>query len=194
MQFSNLYLVPVFLCLATAASAQEEFTGTLGVNEDSSVTGSFTSSSLTLDPVNITQPLNASGDFQSTVPYGTDVTAYSLTISNLTSSLQALSISDFLEIGTAGEFGSAGTSPPNQFDFNLQSLEETDPVNGNFIGYGTLVDTTGTYADAQVMLDLSFVNPDTYSFTLDTVPEPATYALLLAGIGLLPFLRRKVKV
>lgn len=193
MHFKNLHLVAVLLCLASVARAQEEFTGTLGVQEDSSQTGGFTDSSLTLDISNITQYGYATEDFQGTVPYGTEVTAYSATINGLSSGLSSLSISNFLQIGTAGAFGSPGTTPLNRFDFNLQSLEESDPTNGQFIGYGTLVDTTGGYSDTPAELELSFnqSEPNFYSFTLEALPEPAAFTLLLAGIGVLPFLRRK---
>lgn len=187
MHFRNLCLVPVFLCLASVASAQEEFTGTLSASEGSPETGAFTDTSLTLDAENITlETFDASA-----IPTGTDITAYSTTISGLSSTLDSLSISNFLEIGTAGEFGSQGTSPPNRFDFNLQSLEETDPTLGQFIGYGTLVDTQGAYANTSVELEINFSDAQTYSFTLTPTPEPATFTLLLAGIGALPLLRRK---
>ena len=185
MHFKGFYLMPIILCLASVASAQEEFTGSLGATG----TGNFTDSSLTLDATNISGGATETFDL---VPLGTDVTAYSTTIADLSSTLESLAISDFLEIGTAGEFGSPGTSPPNRFDFNLQSLEESDPTLGQFIGYGTLVDTqAGGYAGTPAELDITFSDANTYAFTLTAVPEPATLTLLLAGVGMLPFLRRK---
>ena len=194
MHFNGFYLIPVILCLASVASAQEEFTGTVGIQEENPLTGAFTDTSLTLDALNFTEPGSATETFDGTVPDGTEVTAYSTTISGLSSDLAPVSISDFLEIGTAGPvaFGSPGTTPTNRFDFNLQYMAETDAVDGEFIGYGTLVDTQGDYADTPAELALSFSNADTYSFVLEAVPEPATLTLLLGGVGMLPFLRRKL--
>ncbi|HTV40844.1 MAG TPA: PEP-CTERM sorting domain-containing protein [Candidatus Sulfotelmatobacter sp.] len=192
MHFKHLYLVPVMLSLATVARAQD-FNGQLGASEVLPGTGSFSDASLTLDAINYVGGTN--GTFI-VVPLGTEVTAYSTTISNLTSELEPISISNFLEIGTAGQFGSDGTSPPNRFDFNLQSLEEYqyDPATSQseFIGYGTLIDTqAGGYAPSEAELEINFLNANNYSFTLDTVPEPATFTLLLAGIGMFPLFRRK---
>jgi hypothetical protein len=183
-------LVSAVLSLASVASAQI-FTGAIGIQEDTSQTGSYTANSLTLDSANFTEPSSASGTFLATVPNGTEITAYSSTISGLSSTPEFVSISDFLLIGTPGPavFGSPGTTPNNRFDFDLQTLEEAQP--GGFIGAGTLVDTTGTYADTSAEFILNFSGANNYSFTLEAVPEPATGSLVLAGLGLLPFLRRK---
>jgi PEP-CTERM motif len=181
-------LAPVVLSLASVADAQS-FTGTVGIQEDTSQTGSYTASSLMLDASNFTDPGSASGTFLSGVPGGTIVTAYSLNISGLSSTPASTPISDFLQIGAPGYFGSAGTAPNNRFDFNLQTLEESS--SGNFIGIGTLVDTQGQYANTASELLLSFSTPSNYSFTLQAVPEPTTLSLVLAGLGVLPFIRRK---
>lgn len=183
-------LVSVILSLASVAGAQS-FTGSVGVQEDTSQTGSYTANSLTLDSANYTEPGSASGTFFTTVPDGTEVTAYSSTINGLNSFPAIESISDFLVVGTPGPtlFGSPGTTPNNRFDFNLQTLEESAP--GQFIGTGLLVDTQGTYSDTSADLLLNFSGANNYSFTLEAVPEPATVNLVLAGLGILPFLRRK---
>jgi hypothetical protein len=189
MNFKRHYLLaPVILCMAGTAGAQN-FTGSVGIQEDTSQTGSYTASSLMLDSANFTDPGSATGTFLTTVPQGTEVTAYSSNISGLSSTPLTLSIPDFLQIGTPGYFGSPGTTPNNRFDFDLQSLAE--PQSGNFIATGTLVDTQGTYANTPSEMLLSFSSANNYSFTLEAVPEPATVSLVLAGIGLLPFLRRK---
>lgn len=178
----------MILCMAGVAAAQN-FTGSVGIQEDTSQTGSYTASSLMLDSANFTDPGSATGTFLSTVPQGTEVTAYSSNISGLSSTPTALSIPDFLQIGTPGYFGSPGTTPNNRFDFNLQSLAE--PQSGDFTATGTLVDTQGTYANTPADVLLSFSGPNNYSFTLQAIPEPATITLALAGIGLLPFFRRR---
>ena len=83
MNFKNYCLLaPVVLSVASVASAQS-FTGTVGIQEDTSQTGSYTASSLMLDVSNFTDPGSASGTFLSTVPGGTIVTAYSSNISGL---------------------------------------------------------------------------------------------------------------
>jgi hypothetical protein len=144
-----------------------------------------------LDASNYSEPGSESGTFSGTVPDGTEVTAYSSNISGLSSTLQPVVISDFLQIGSAGPaiFGSAGTTPNNRFDFNLQTLEET--ASGTFVGFGMLVDTTGTYSTTAAEFQLSFSAPSNYSFSVEAVPEPATLTLALAGLGGLVFLRRK---
>jgi len=176
---------PVVLSLAGVASAQN-FTGSIGIQEDSSQTGSYTASSLMLDASNFSNPGSASGTFLN-VPAGSIVTAYSSNITGLSSTPESLSISDFLQIGTPGYFGSTGTTPNNRFDFNLQTLAENS--TGDFTGFGTLTDTTGQYAPTAAELLLSFSTANNYSFTLQAVPEPGT--LTLAGLAIFPLLRRK---
>jgi hypothetical protein len=192
MDFMKYYLfVPVILSVASVATAQS-FNGVLSVQEDSSQTGAYTASSLMLDNLNYTEPFTPpTGMFVSTVPEGTEVYAYSSAISGLTSTPQSEPISDFLEIGGPGPTGSPGTSPVDRFDFNLQTLQESSSQPGGFIGEGTLVDTQGAYINTPAQLVINFTpSSANYSFTLTAVPEPATLSLL-AGLGFLPFLRRK---
>ncbi len=180
---------PVVLSLASVASGQN-FTGTIGIQEDSSQTGTYTASSIMLDASNFTDPGSATGTFASTVPAGTIVTAYSLNITGLSSTPENTPISDFLQIGTPGYFGSTGTTPNNRFDFNLQTLEESS--DGDYIGTGTLVDTQGQYANTGAELLLSFSTASNYSFTVQAVPEPGTITMVLAGLATLPLFRRKI--
>ena len=189
MNFKKYYLfAPVVLSVATVAGAQN-FTGAVGIQEDTSQTGSYTASSIMLDVANFTDPGSASGTFLSTVPGGTEVTAYGSNITGLSSTPESVSISDFLQIGTPGYFGSSGTTPNNRFDFNLQTLAESS--SGDFIGTGTLTDTTGAYSPTSAELLLSFSTPNNYSFTLQAVPEPGTLAMALTGLAMLPLFRRK---
>jgi len=185
-------LMLVILSMAGVADAQGNLNGSFSVQEDSSISGAYSDSSLTLDVSNYTEPFGpATGTFATTVPEGTEVYAYSAPITGLSSTLESEPISDFLVIGGPGPalFGSPGTSPTNRFDFNLQTLEETSP--GSFTGFGTLVDTAGTYGNAQAEFQLNFSGGNNYSFQVFTVPEPGTITIALVGLCGLLLLRRK---
>lgn len=183
-------LVPAMLSLAGAAGAQGYMSGSFSV-QAASGNCSYTASSLTMDPTNFTEPFTpAIGTFSTTVPEGTEVYAYSVTISGLSStSFEAESDPNFLIIGGPGPTGSPGTSPVDRFVFDLQSLEE--PTPGTFVGYGTLTDVTGYYAVTSAQLTLGFSAPDNYSIDVTAVPEPGSIAIALAGLGGLLALRRK---
>jgi hypothetical protein len=157
---------------------------TIAVQEETSLIGSYTSSSLMLDSTNFTEPyISATGSFETTVPQGTEVYANSTPITGLSSALQAESINDFLVIGGPGaaEFGSPGTTPVSRFDFDLQSLEENSI--GSFTGFGALVDTTGAYATTPAEIQLSFSSAKNYSFILQTLPEPTPITLSQASFS-----------
>lgn len=195
MKVNVQYLVPFIVSLAVAAGAQGNLNGSFSVQEDSSLTGSYSGSSLTLDSSNYTEPfIPATGTFATNVPEGTEVYAYSTQISGLSSTLESEPISNFLVIGGPGPalFGSPGTSPINRFDFNLQTLEE--PTSGSFVGFGTLVDSTGAYTDTSAEFQLNFSGGSNYSFEIMTVPEPGALSMAMAGfagLGAWLFLRRK---
>lgn len=187
---AHCLLVSVILSLAGVAGAQGTMNGSMSVQEDSNQTGSYSSTSISMDYSNYSQPfIPASGSFTN-VPQGTEIYAYSSSITGLSSTLTSEPISDFLVIGGAGPTGSLGTTPVDRFDFNLQTLEETSP--GIFTGYGTIVDTTGFFSDTAAEIQLNFSSANNYSFDLESVPEPTTLALALAGLGGgLLFARRK---
>jgi hypothetical protein len=184
----------VFLALAAVANAQS-FTGSIGIQEDSSQTGSFTASSLTMDILNYTEPGSGTGTFAPpTVPIGTEAFGTNITISGLSLTPKTVNINDFVVIGGPGPalVGSPGTTPVDRFDFELQTLAETNPTIGDFIGTGILTDTGGTYSPTSAELLLSFSGVNNYSFTLEAVPEPATLTLAAVGLlGALAFRRRK---
>lgn len=184
-----------FFALVTVANAQS-FTGSIGIQEDTSQTGSFTSSSLTLDNLNYTEPGSGSGTFAppptGAVPNGTEAFAYSTALTGLSSTPETVNINDFVVIGGPGPalFASPGTTPNNRFDFELQTLTENS--SGDFTGMGILTDVAGIYSPTSAELLLSFSGVNNYSFTLQAVPEPTTLGLLGAGLlGTLAFRRRK---
>lgn len=190
MKFKVYLLVPAVLSLAYVAGAQGTMSGSMSLQEDSNQTGSYSSSALTLDYSNYTQPfISATGTFSTNVPEGTEVYAYSSPITGLSSTPESEPISDFFTIGGAGPTGSPGTSPVDRFEFNLETLAETS--SGMFTGIGTLVDTENIYDDTAAEFQLSFSSANNYSFQLEAVPEPATLTLALAGLGGLLFRRRK---
>jgi hypothetical protein len=188
----------VLFTIVTCANAQS-FTGKIGIQEDSGQTGSFTSSSLTMDISNYTEPFSGSGTFSGalgsgTVPYGTEAFASGTTIAGLSSTPLSVAISDFLIIGAPGPaaFNSPGTTPNDRFDFELTSLAENNPTIGYFTGTGILTDTQGVYQPTAAEMLLTFSGTNNYSFTLEVVPEPATLSLAAVGfLGALAFRRRK---
>ena len=110
-----------------------------------------------------------------------------------------------LTIGTGGAistpvsdfFGFAN----NRFQFNLTSgTETTIGQNIQVQGNGVLHDISGFYADTAASFTM-FTNPVSgnqiinYNVTFSTspVPEPESYAMLLAGLGLLGFSARRKK-
>jgi hypothetical protein len=202
MNLTKLFSVisGLFFALATVANAQS-FTGQVGVQEDASQNAAFTTSSLTMDISNWTEPSSGMGTFATpTVPNGTEAYVNTSTLDNtingLSSTPETLNISDFVIIGGLGPaaFGSPGTSPNNRFDFELQTLSE-DYVSSTvayFTGTGILTDTQNDYSPTSAEFLLSFSGVNNYSFTLQAVPEPATLSLTAVGLlGALVFRRRK---
>jgi hypothetical protein len=178
------------------ANAQTPFTGTLDANDQSPETGSFTSTSISLDPSNLVSllPSGESGTFTATVPPGSELSADTVDITGLSSTPVSEDIDGLLTFASQGPIPSGtGTTPVNRFSFDLTSLSE-DYVSSSvafFTGYGTLLDDQGAYSETPAELLVTFSGPDTYSLTLQAVPEPTTISLVLAGLGVLPFLRRK---
>ena len=184
----KLLISVVGVALGCTAGAQS-LTGTLGVNELAPQNGSFTASSLTLNPTNLI--MTASGNLGTLVSPMSDLEAYALTINGLSSTPLAVPINGYFSFSTTdSNFGGAGTTPPDRYEFNLATLTEVaynSPNNANFTGTGMLVDTLGTYSSAPATFNLSFSGPNNYSFSLIAVPEPSTFALLLTGLGAIAF-------
>jgi hypothetical protein len=142
-----------------------------------------------------------SGDFAAQVPSLSDLTAYSTTVTGLSTSPLADSIPNFFVFSQPDAiFGSSGTTPNNRFDFNLATITETSFTStsvASFTGTGTLVDTapSGAFDNTPAQFTLSFSGPSNYSFTFaaTSVPEPTTLGLIATGLmGALSFRRRRM--
>jgi len=132
---------------------------------------------------------SASGDFSPEVQSTSGLTAYTTTITGLSSTPLAISIADYFAFSS--DLIADGTSPANRFEFNLATLTETFDSGGiaDFSGTGTVVDTTGAFANTAASFTIGFSGSASESFTLNTsptaVPEPTT---VVAGVSmLLPF-------
>lgn len=181
------------MIITGSANAATQFDGGFG---SATGGGSFTSSSLTLSAEN---PVDVvSGDFVGILPQFSAITTYSSEISGLSASPESVVIQDFFQIaspGTFGPFTGAGTTTANRFDFDLATLAEPSYLGSmaDFAGTGTLVDTTGAYADTPAYFNLSFSSQGVYSFSFGTVPvvaapEPGIYGSCAGALALLPLL------
>lgn len=80
---------------------------------------------------------------------------------------------------------SSGGSPPN---YSMLDFTITGVSNGNFIGNH---DSTGNWYFAADVYNNGYTG--TVASTMSPVPEPRTYAMLLAGLGLIAFTVRRNK-
>jgi hypothetical protein len=181
MKINKLQLVIslVGLTVAGSANAALQMTGGFAAGGD----GSYTDSSLALGAVDLIQG-QGTGSFAA-VPDGGLLTANTTAITGLSGSPLAVSISDFFVFSSA--FIGSGTTPANRFDFNLATLSEAP--GGVFSGTGTVVDTTGDFANTPATFTLSFGGSASESFSLtaepSAVPEPST--IISGAAMLLPF-------
>src|SRR5579859_2757962 len=124
-------------------------TGSLTASSDFNG-ASFTSSSLSL--VNSNTIDSDSGSFGILVPPNSllmaSVNTPGNTISGLSTSPLADSINN-LFVFSYPLGGSASTTPPNRFDFNLAAIAENSDngTTAEFTGTGTIIDTTGAFQD-----------------------------------------------
>ena len=187
-----IIIVVANLALAGIVNAQSTLSGSISA-DNLDENGSFTSSSLTMDGPNLI--VDTEGDFSTLVPTLSDLTAYNLTISGLSSSPTSVSINNFVVFSSPdANTDASGTTPVNRFEFDLTSITEDFP-DSYFSGTGTLVDTSSVspFANTPATFSLSFSDPTDYSFTVEAVPEPTTIGLFAAGLlGVLAFRRRKV--
>lgn len=199
----TIVLIGALIATISAAKAQL-ITGSMGVGIDPFVvpTANYTSTSLKLTADNLVTTAEQ-GDLASLVPAHSDLTAYTGTITGLSTTAKTVNIADFFVFSYPdGTLGTSGTSPDGRFEFNLTTLAETGA--GIFQGTGTLVDTQGVYADTAATFTIGFSGSDSYSFTIAgapltaPVPEPTTIAagalmLLPMGMSALRALRKEQK-
>ena len=194
----KLLLLASAVCLAfgIAANAQDppQMSGSFGVSD---FYGGGSASATTLQLYG-TMLITASetGIFTNLLPALSDLTAYTGTISGIGSTPTTENITDYLSFSTPdATFHSSGTTPNNRFEFNLATLQYLGDGGGaySFAGQGTLVDTTGAYANSPAAMTVGFSGPGNYSFTFAVVPEPTTISLVVIGmVGALIIRRRRI--
>jgi hypothetical protein len=184
------------LAFTAAAHAAPLLNGSFGVVVDpfTSSSASYTTSSLTLNSQNLITTAE-SGDFSTVLPSHSDLTAYSSAVGGLSTSPTSESISDyFLFSSPDSTLATSGTTPTDRFSFALSSLTEVNDngsLGATFTGTGTITDSAGAYAATPAEFTVGFSSTDNYSFTLATVPEPTTLALIGLPLGALMLRRRK---
>jgi hypothetical protein len=99
-------------------------------------------------------------------------------------------------------FGFDGVGQPSdrfQFDLNSATKGMVGTTSLTLAGSGILRDTQGVFANTAASFTMSTVGTATsisnysVSFATAPIPEPETYAMLLAGLGFLGFMERRRK-
>jgi PEP-CTERM motif len=188
----KLAVVAVAATLALAESAKAAMmNGSFAVTVSPFVasTASYTASSFNLSAANLVTS-GEMGTFATDVPALSDLTASITPITGLSSSPTSDAINSyFLFSSPDSTFATSGTTPVNRFEFNLATV--TTLTSNAFSGTGTLVDLYGTYDPSPAEFTLSFSGPNTYSFTVATVPEPTTISLVAISLSALGLRRRR---
>jgi hypothetical protein len=193
MNIKRLFIAICAVTLSMTGSANAQFfSGSITVSNSPIYAVAFaTGSSLMLSGTNLVA--KTTGGFTGVVPleglflvqFGDPAEINGLSASPLTDS-----INNFFVFSTGYEFG-PGTTPPNRFDFDLQTITEDPDGIGDFSGTGTLIDNGGVYGSSPAEFTVDFTSANNYILTLD-VPEPATIGLVTTGLlGLWVFRRRK---
>lgn len=189
-----LFLLAVAFAITCTVHAQTLNGSVTAINFPGDL-GSDTSSSLTMFETNVIQ--STTGDFTSLVPAGSLLSTYTFfdTVSGLSSPPLTDPINNFFVFSVRANASGNGTTPVNRFHFNLQTITEDSFANGigDFSGIGTIVDNGGVYNNtlADFTLDFNGSSPNSYSFTITTVPEPATISLVALGLAGAVVLRRR---
>lgn len=186
-----LLLLSAGILIFTSTARAQYLTGSIGAEEYAANYGLATASSFSLIMSNIVE--STTGSFAGTVPVGSIIFA-SGGASGLSGSPTTVSIDNFLRISYP--YGVAGTTPDNRFDFDLSAVTENSYNSSTgaamFTGTGTLVDTTGGFQTTPGEVLIDFSNANTYTLTVEAVPEPATLSLAVLGlVGAVAFHRRK---
>lgn len=185
----QLLAVAASLTFVNMATAQIYFTGSFGFTPwgDS---GAYSSSSLTLAPVNVINTVAATGTFSTLLYDG--LSGYATTLTGLSSSPTPENVPNYFVFASVSpispSLGNGGNG--NEYSFTLTSLTESS--SGNFSGTGMLIDANNVLADTPATFSLSFSSSYNYAASLAAtpVPEPATMTLL-AGATLLGLSRRR---
>jgi hypothetical protein len=186
----KLLFIAIFGCLALTWETKAQFlTGSVFAGSTSlDLVGQATASSMRLAPTNFN--LSATGSFSGIIASNSLLQSLHFqTITGLSTTPISVSINNYIIFSAADNFfghSAPGTTPPNRFDFNLSTLSEDSFNSGTgaatFSGTGTIVDVTGAFQSTPANLSVNFSSANTYTLTVEAVPEPGTMSLAAAGL------------
>jgi hypothetical protein len=185
---SKLAVVVISSFILAAGARADQISGGLAAT-DFGGGGTYGADSFSLSSLNLIT--STGGDFISTVPALSDLTANTTSFSGLSSTPQSVSVADYLVFSSPdATFGSSGTTPTNRFNFTLESLTEVAP--NAFHGAGTLYDSAGVYDATPASFTVGYSGPASYSFSFSAtpVPEPSSVGLVALIVGGLALRRR----
>jgi MYXO-CTERM domain-containing protein len=191
---ASILFAVLFLATASLSHAQLLLTQTATINQSvvsaTTIPLSFSAfdpslGTLTLVSYSITGTLDISGYITRTGAYNiTFNLPYRLQGGSPLSQLDAQTISSNISGGSV----SAGTTVPDNYNVSIQvsNLSKTATPSAITFQSGLLkTPTTGSYSIGSAVLDGTVTL--TYEYTPAAAPEPTSWALMLAGLGMLLF-------
>lgn len=149
----------------------------------SSVSGSFTSAVLHLTPQN----------YPSYDPVSYSVSVYDVTyVTHTQLASNTAGILGYLDLGAGGLYGTANFAPGVPLTLTLSPQALSD-INAN-LGGRFIIGFTNNTLNGQVSTISTDLGVYTGSSSLElvsAVPEPETYAMMMAGLGIVGFMARR---